>query len=188
MQSVSYLPTNATLSQSSTTQDKVSQESSKANGTGPLRDFPSVASPRPGAILMCDFAGYRDDEIGPKYRPVIVVAAPVHSDCSIVTVVPISQASRRANIADVFIDASAYPCFNQDREHWAKVRLVAHVSIKRLDRIQIGGRFTTISLDPQDLDRVLAALRWLFSTDETPPDVTSWRCGYDALRSLAVAG
>lgn len=132
-----------------------------------------------GTILMCDFAGYRDDEIGQKYRPVIVVAPPKKPDCSVATVVPVSQASHRVTIRDVFIESAAYPCFSRHREHWAKVHLVSHVSVNRLDRILVRGRYTTIALQSTDLDRVLIALRALFSATIQQHNLTSQRTASD---------
>ena len=152
----------------------------------PSARYPGLQySPAAGTILMCDFDGYRDDEIGRKHRPVIVVTTPLHSDSLIATVVPVSQTRHRATTGDVFLEAALYPCFSPDREHWAKVRLLSHVSVKRLDRVLVRGRPTTISLHANDLDRVLTALRALFSTKNLPPDLISQRPAGDLSGSFA---
>lgn len=119
--------------------------------------------PGPGALLMCDFDGFRLPEMV-KTRPVVVISPrPRRIGIRLCTIVPLS--TRRPNPPKPFIhhamDPRSIPAGLGPEPSWAKCDMLYTVSWDRLDRVKIrppgGGK--PVYVDRQVLAKDLAAIR-----------------------------
>jgi len=121
------------------------------NGRDPM---PIIFSPTLGTVLMCDFTGFKPPEMT-KVRPVVVVSPRRRRHGGSCMVVPFSTvAPRPVEKHHLCIPANAYPFFKPDTEVWAKGDMVCHVSFERLDRIFYDGKYSSPSLNLEDLRRI----------------------------------
>lgn len=113
--------------------------------------------PRPGVVVMCDFAGYVVPEMV-KVRPVVVVARN-RKNRRLVTVVPLSTTAPD-QMEDHHHQLTANPL--PGKEHvtcWAKCDMIATVSLARLDRYQVARRqYVAPSLPAADFDAIKKAI------------------------------
>jgi mRNA interferase MazF len=114
--------------------------------------------PRPGSVVVCDFAGYVRPEMIKKRR--VVVLSPVRAFSKIgdvtVVVVPLSELEPRPILPwhHQIVGgryAGVKPC-------WAKGDLVSHVGLVRLDRVFHSGTWTVPVVDRNDLVAIRAAV------------------------------
>jgi uncharacterized protein YifN (PemK superfamily) len=90
--------------------------------------------PRPGCVVMCDFAGNIVPEMI-KVRPVVVIARN-RKNRLLVTIVPLSSTVPTA-VEDHHHQLSANPLPGKAAVRcWAKCDMVATVSLSRLDRVK----------------------------------------------------
>ncbi len=122
--------------------------------------MPITFHPKPGYVLMCDFAGYVAPEMV-KARPVVIVSPAHLRRPGLVSVVPLSTT------APDLIEAYHYRLTGNPvpgssaGEVWAKCDMLATVSIARLDRIKIErGRYErgSVSMDQVRAIRLCIAL------------------------------
>ncbi len=113
--------------------------------------------PRPGAVVMCDFAGYVVPEMV-KVRPVVVLARN-RKNRQLVTVVPLSTT------APTVLEDHHHPLASNPLPGkagvicWAKCDMVATVSLARLDRYSIGrGRYVVPTMAPADFEAIRRAV------------------------------
>lgn len=112
--------------------------------------------PKPGNVLICDFAtGFKPPEMIKK-RPVVVVSK---SHQQLVTVVPLSTTAPDPveKWHHELLDASLPPPLRGKR-HWAKCDVIASVAFWRLDRVRgprhpTTGKRTYMSYEVSDEDR-----------------------------------
>ena len=120
-------------------------------------EMPLAFQPRPGTVVMCDFAGFVVPEMV-KVRPVVVVARN-RKNRQLVTVVPLST-TPPDRMEDHHHELSANPL--PGREHitcWAKCDMIATVSLARLDRYKMARReFVAPSLPDADLEAIKLAI------------------------------
>ena len=116
--------------------------------------------PRPGTLLMCDFAtGFKPPEMTKK-RPVVVISPRRRRLMSkVVTVVPLSTAA--PNPVEPFhhrMNPRSVPVELGTQESWAKCDMLCTVSLERLDRVLVnqGGRrvFVAPRVQDEDLDAI----------------------------------
>jgi uncharacterized protein YifN (PemK superfamily) len=110
-------------------------------------------APEPGMVLICDFTGYVIPE-AVKKRRVVVVSPRRYARLAELTaiVVPLSE-TKPARIC------SWHHCIPSGRYHgvercWAKADLIAHVFIRRLDRLLYDGAWIVPRLQAADLDAI----------------------------------
>ncbi len=90
--------------------------------------------PRPGNVVMCDFAGYVMPEMI-KVRPVVVLARN-RKNRQLLTVVPLSTTAPTA-LEDYHHELAVNPLPGKAAVTcWAKCDMVATVSLSRLDRVK----------------------------------------------------
>jgi uncharacterized protein YifN (PemK superfamily) len=114
--------------------------------------------PRPGTVVMCDFAGYVEPEMVKKRRAVVVSEyRPFkHPDDATVIVVPLSEVVPIVTLPwHHAIPGGRYPGL---RECWAKGDLVAHVALVRLGRIYYRGQWISPVVVPYDLRAIRVAV------------------------------
>ena len=100
--------------------------------------MPLAFQPRPGQVVMCDFAGYRVPEMI-KVRPVVVIARN-RGNRQLVTVVPLSTPAPAA-LEPHHHELSANPLPGKGTVTcWAKCDMIATVSLARLDRYKAAKR------------------------------------------------
>jgi uncharacterized protein YifN (PemK superfamily) len=89
--------------------------------------------PEPGAILVCDFAGFKEPEMV-KRRPVIVVSPRFRRRDNLCTIVPLST-TRPRTICDfhyqLTFDEPLPPPYSESKV-WVKADMVCAVSFDRL--------------------------------------------------------
>ena len=110
--------------------------------------------PRPGSIVVCDFAGYRRPEIIKTRRVVVIsrMGGGQRIDSATVIVVPLSETEpSRLSPWHHPIPSGRYAGVDAC---WAKCDLIAHVGLSRLDRILHRGRYVIPVFDRSDLERV----------------------------------
>ena len=116
--------------------------------------------PRPGTLLICDFAtGFKPPEMTKK-RPVVVISPRRRRVMSqVVTVVPLSTAA--PNPVEPFhhrMNPRSVPVELGTQESWAKCDMLYTVSLERLDRVLVnqGGRrvFVAPRVQNEDLDAI----------------------------------
>jgi uncharacterized protein YifN (PemK superfamily) len=121
--------------------------------------------PRPGAILLCDYTGFRDPEMV-KVRPVVVLSPRLRHRDQLCTVVPLSTTAP--------FSVENYHCclaFDQPlpspwhaRECWVKADMLATVGFHRLDRIRLGRgpdgkrKFLDFVLPESELQKITEAV------------------------------
>jgi uncharacterized protein YifN (PemK superfamily) len=129
--------------------------------------MPISFHPKPGTVLICDFAtGFRPPEMV-KRRPVVVVSK---SRQQLVTVVPLSTTEPHPlerwhhELRDVSL-----PIPLRGKRHWAKCDVLASVAFWRLDRVRgprnpTTGKRTYVSYQvyPEDLRAIQAAILAVF--------------------------
>jgi mRNA interferase MazF len=94
--------------------------------------------PRQGAVLICDFTGFKVPEMV-KRRPVVVISPRPRRTTQLCTIVPLSTTV--PNPVEGFhhrLDPKSLPGKFAATETWAKCDMVATVSLERLDRVRIG--------------------------------------------------
>jgi uncharacterized protein YifN (PemK superfamily) len=102
--------------------------------------------PRPGNVVMCDFAGYIVPEMV-KVRPVVVLARN-RKNRQLVTVVPLSTTAP-AVLEDHHHELTTNPLTgNSNVRCWAKCDMVATVSLARLDRVKSAKRQYVVPVLP----------------------------------------
>ncbi|GAA0770510.1 type II toxin-antitoxin system PemK/MazF family toxin [Actinomadura yumaensis] len=113
--------------------------------------------PRPGTVVMCDFAGYVLPEMV-KVRPVVVIARN-RKNRQLVTVVPLSTTAPN-NMEDHHHQLSANPLPGKAAVVcWAKCDMIATVSLSRLDRYQVARRqFVAPAISQADFKAIQAAV------------------------------
>jgi mRNA interferase MazF len=130
---------------------------------GPVKDYGLAFHPHAGTILFCDFKGAIEPEIG-KRRPVLIVQPRLPYRDGLCTVVPLStKPPIHPQPFHVLLSKDYLPQKGEPLESWAKCDLVCSVSLKRLDRIQVGQRqYIAPKVSAEDLlavrQGVLAAL------------------------------
>jgi len=108
--------------------------------------------PKPGEVLMCDFAGYIAPEIV-KVRPAVVISADNPASTRLCIVVPFSTTPPRiVRPVHFHVPAGRY-AFAQE-EQWVKGDLIAHVRFERLDRVRVNGRFRRFDLPAADFAEI----------------------------------
>ena len=115
--------------------------------------------PRAGAILVCDFSGFREPEIV-KVRPVIVISPKLPYRSEIVTVVPISLTPPKHELPfNVRLSLNYHPEEEDDLPCWAKCDLVANVAKTRLNGFKVGRRkYELPTATDEDLQAVRAGV------------------------------
>ncbi len=104
--------------------------------------------PRPGTVVMCDFAGYVVPEMV-KVRPVVVIARN-RKNRHLVTVVPLSTTVPN-NMEDHHHQLSTNPLPGKEAVVcWAKCDMIATVSLSRLDRYKVARREYVSPLLPEE--------------------------------------
>lgn len=113
--------------------------------------------PKPGMVLICDFeTGFQPPEMVKKRR--VIVLSPHRLTAQMATVVPVSTTVPAPEMAHhARFEAAAYPFFHQDKPCWAKCDIIHTISLERLDRIRVGGKYASPSISVSDLDRVRKA-------------------------------
>jgi uncharacterized protein YifN (PemK superfamily) len=112
--------------------------------------------PRPGAVVICDFAGYVVPEMVKK-RPVVVLARN-RKNRQLVTVVPLST-TPPTTLEDYHHDLTQNPLPSAGVKCWAKCDMVATVSLSRLDRCKAGrGQYVVPVLPTADFDAIRRAV------------------------------
>src|ERR1700704_6371834 len=89
----------------------------------------------PGAILLCDYSGFRPPEMV-KRRPVVVISPRLSYRDHLCTVVPLSTTAPNRNVPYVCrleLTVALPPPFDGERFCWAKADMVATVGFRRLD-------------------------------------------------------
>lgn len=107
--------------------------------------------PKPGMILLCDFAGYIAPEMIKK-RPVIVVSPyQLNRRRKCCTVVPLSTVAPE-DIEDYHhrIPAGTYAFQDFYRDSWVKADMISTVAYQRLDRLKVHGQYRSINLSNKD--------------------------------------
>ena len=114
--------------------------------------------PRPGQVVMCDFAGYVIPEMV-KVRPVVVLARN-RKNRQLVTVVPLSTTAPTA-VADHHHELTANPLPGRGAFRcWAKCDMVATVSLNRLDQVRTGKRqYVVPQLAAPDFEAIQQAIQ-----------------------------
>src|ERR1035437_920199 len=116
--------------------------------------------PKPGQVLMCDFAsnGFIRPEMQ-KVRHCVVVSPRYrrHTGCCIIvpfsTVVPDPVEPHHYKIP-----ADKYSFFRPGEDTWAKADMTSHFSFDRLDRVLDHGRYASPSLQPEDFQGIQEAV------------------------------
>lgn len=113
--------------------------------------------PRPGQVVMCDFAGYVAPEMI-KVRPVVVVARN-RKNRNLVTIVPLSTTAPNA-LEDHHHQLSSNPLPGREKiTCWAKCDMLATVSLTRLDRFKVAHRqYVTPTLPDADFEAIRRAV------------------------------
>lgn len=120
---------------------------------------PSRFIPERGMVLMCDFQGMRTREIGHKTRPVVVLSPRADNDIT-VTVMPFTRSAQLPGPTNILIPADRYVFFTPSTPCWAVGSCVHDVEHSRLGGIFVHGRRQAPFLQPDDIERILAAARW----------------------------
>jgi uncharacterized protein YifN (PemK superfamily) len=126
--------------------------------------MPITFHPKAGMVLVCDFRGAVDPEIG-KVRPVVVISPNHPRRPGLVTVVPLS--ATRPNPIRAFhqqLSQSLLP--GRASEVWAKCDLVTSVAVARLDRVRVGrGEYSVGRVSDEELRRIRLAAALSFGVD-----------------------
>ena len=94
--------------------------------------------PNAGALVICDFAGFRAPEMVKK-RPVVVVSPRPRRRTQIVTVVPLSTTAPNPVLpCHHMMNPDSLPARYRNHDNWAKCDMVCAVSLARLDRVFAG--------------------------------------------------
>ena len=119
--------------------------------------MPLSFQPRPGTVVMCDFAGFVVPEMV-KVRPVVVVARN-RKNRQLVTVVPLSTTAPD-KLEDHHHELSANPLPGKELiTCWAKCDMIATVSLARLDRFRTARReYVAPSLPDADFEAIKNAI------------------------------
>ncbi len=98
--------------------------------------------PDPGTLLMCDFRrGFKIPEMT-KVRPVVVISPRHRRSPGLCIIVPLS--TRAPNPVEPFhhlMDPRSVPVELATKQSWAKCDMLYTVSLKRLDRVRVKGRY-----------------------------------------------
>jgi uncharacterized protein YifN (PemK superfamily) len=129
--------------------------------------MPLAFQPRPGTVVVCDFAGYVVPEMV-KVRPVVVVARN-RKNRQLVTVVPLSTTAPDT-IEDHHHELSANPLPGKEQVTcWAKCDMIATVSLTRLDRYKVAPRkYVAPTLPEADFEAIKRAIMNALGLAPTP--------------------
>jgi len=129
--------------------------------------------PTPGMVLMCNFGPVPADivppgvMIGPLSVPpemtknrFVVVLTPGKKTYGTCTVVPLSTVAPvpQENFHHCFL-AGTYPFLNGAAHSWVKGDMVTTVSFARLDRVLVGGKWSSPSISSADFAIVKGCVR-----------------------------
>ncbi len=124
--------------------------------------MPLMYAPKPGTIVICDYAtGFKPPEMV-KARPVVIVS-PRRRTSNLFTVVPLSSvAPQPIEPWHVLMPSSAYPPAAVPL--WAKCDMVNTVSRDRLDRVKVRDRrgnrsYTVFHVSPELLADIRTGIR-----------------------------
>lgn len=114
--------------------------------------------PRAGAVLMCDFDGFRAPEMI-KMRPIVIVSPKHLVRPGLYTIVPLSLTAPDP-IKEYHYKLSKDPIPNSNKEVWAKCDMLVTVCVDRLDRFKVGrGLYKTSAVSDEDLAAIRACMR-----------------------------
>lgn len=115
--------------------------------------------PKPGQVLICDFAGYIEPEMCKKRRVIVVSSYQVNKH-GLCTIVPVSTlAPEPAESHHHRIARGTYPFFTADSDCWVKCDMIYRVTFARLDRLRVGKEFLTPYISPGDLMAIRRGIR-----------------------------
>ena len=112
--------------------------------------------PKPGTILVCDYAGFRVPEMV-KRRPCVVVSPRLRRRDDLCTVVPLSTTTPKPPepYHHLITLERPLPYPFDTAAMWAKCDMLATVSFARLDLIKVGHRrYIQPTLPAGDMDRI----------------------------------
>ncbi len=127
--------------------------------------------PKPGVVLVCDFAGYVAPEMI-KRRPVVVVSPAHLRRPNLLAVVPLSTTPPDP-IAPYHYRLSGNPVPGSDAtEVWAKCDMLATVRLERLDRFRIErGRYEIGYVSMEQVRAIRACVALSIGLDVTSTSV-----------------
>jgi mRNA interferase MazF len=115
--------------------------------------------PSTGMVLMCNFdTGFVPPEMT-KIRHVVIISPRYRRYNGTCLVVPFSTVA--PNPVEPFhyrIPANKYTFFKKDTDIWVKGDLVSHIAVSRLDRVLCDGKYSSPSLNPDDLKCIQLAV------------------------------
>lgn len=118
--------------------------------------------PKPGTILVCDYAGFRVPEMV-KRRPCVVVSPRLRRRHDLCTVVPLNATPPkppRPYHHLITLDRPLPHAFDA-AAMWAKCDMLATVSFARLDLIKVGRRrYIQPTLPAGDMDRIRVRIKY----------------------------
>ena len=101
-----------------------------------------IYHPRPGQILLCDFApGFKEPEMVKEKRPVVILTGAIKGRANLVTVVPLSHSEPSPpQLYHYKIPKSSLPMLGnfQDSNSWLKGDMIYTVGFHRLTLIRLG--------------------------------------------------
>jgi uncharacterized protein YifN (PemK superfamily) len=132
--------------------------------------MPITFVPHPGAVLMCDFTGFRPPEMT-KLRHVVVLSKRSRvSFPDTYIVVPISKTPPNpAESCHCEFRPRSYDFFDPVEAVWAKGNMVTCVAKGRLDRVKISGRYTDARIRAEDLLRVRRSVLYALGMEDWGP-------------------
>lgn len=113
--------------------------------------------PKAGAVLICDFDGFKSPEMVKK-RPVIVVSHYQLNKKGLCTVIPLSTTRPNPVEAHHYQLMGSYPFIHPQKTTWVKCDMIYRVSFSRLDRIKIRGKYQVPVIAERHMKEIISCL------------------------------